>query len=162
MNMMINLDETINEQIEILTRQLKNLLGREIVTYDIIKKNNTQGIYVIFDKVNISYIGITTRQGKKRMQELTSDYRSHTFNRKLLTERFKELKLVTQPLKKDSKTDLINNNIMSKEFFVQQQTAINDYIKNELQFIFLPIADTNLLKRLEHFAIAVINPPYND
>lgn len=41
---MINLNETINEQIEILTRQLKNLLGREIVTYDIIKKNNTQGI----------------------------------------------------------------------------------------------------------------------
>lgn len=132
------------------------------MSYSQICEVDHQGLYIIFDDREILYIGKTNRTGKVRMQELASDFRSHTFNRKLLSKRFKELGFVFEVLRKETKNEWIDRGIITKEDFKIRQKEINQYIRQKLKFIFYQEQDERKLISLEHFAIAIFNPVFND
>jgi hypothetical protein len=56
---------------------------------------------------------------------------------------------------------MVSNSVCSVEEFIEAQKFINDYIKGELRFKFYSLENEELLL-LEHFAIAVMNPRFND
>lgn len=92
---------------------------------------------------------------------MIADFRSHTINRKLFKE-YLEPKLGYELKFNNSiKKTLVENGAISLEEFKLGQLHINNFIKQELTFKFHEI-DLEFLTSLEHFAIAIINPKYND
>ena len=76
---------------------------------------------------------------------------------------FFELKL-ERPLStfnKNTKNNLILQSVLTLEQFIEGQKNINNFIRNELGFKFYEIEDQELIS-LEHFAIAIFDPIYND
>ena len=145
-----------------LSAVLVKAVNAPILTYPEICKVDRQGLYIIFDDHEILYAGKTNRTGKIRMQELASDFRSHTFNKKLLTARFKDLGFVFEVLKNETKKLWIEQGTISKEDFKAHQREVNIYIKKSLKFKFYKEQNKEKLISLEHFAIAILNPMYND
>jgi hypothetical protein len=141
---------------------LENALASPSLTYNQICEVNHQGLYLIFDNEQMLYIGKTNRTGKVRMQELAADFRSHTFNKKLLSNRFREFGYVLYVLNKETKKDWINRGIISNEEFKAHQKEVNQYIRQKLKFKFYNVQDERKLINLEHFAIAILNPVHND
>jgi hypothetical protein len=82
----------ISKNIENLTYRLRCILESPTKTFDEINSLNKCGIYLIFDESELLYLGMTKRKGKNRLREMTTDYRSHTFNNKLLAELFRNEK----------------------------------------------------------------------
>ncbi|HEY1018667.1 MAG TPA: hypothetical protein VGE25_06710 [Sediminibacterium sp.] len=152
----------INDKQHKLGESLATAASSPALDYHSICKMSEQGLYIIFDKSQILYIGKTTRTGKIRMQELAADFRSHTFNRKLLGERFRELGFVFTVLHNKTKKEWIDKDIITESAFREQQQVINTFIRESLHFKFLSVTDSNWLTLLEHFAIAVLNPKHND
>ncbi len=77
-----------------LSTILEKATASPTLTYSQICEVDRQGLYIIFDDNEILHIGKTNRTGKVRMQELAADFRSHTFKKKLLSKRFKDLGFV--------------------------------------------------------------------
>jgi hypothetical protein len=119
-------------------------------------------LYIIFDEKEVLYAGKTSRTGKLRMRELAADFRSHTFNRKLLSIRMKEHGFDFVRIKNETKALWIKKGLLTEEDFIAHQSAINQHIKTKLKFKFYPVLNTEELTRLEHFAIAIYDPPFND
>src|SRR6185312_8207025 len=86
---------------------LEKAIASPTLTYTQIREVDHQGLYIIFDDKEILYIGKTNRIGKVRMKELAADFRRHTFNKKLLSKRFKDLGFVFEVLKKETKKEWI-------------------------------------------------------
>ena len=141
---------------------LEEAVASPTLTFSQVCEIDHQGLYIIFDDKQILYIGKTNRAGKVRMQELAADFRSHTFNRKLLSMRFRDLGFVFEVLKKETKKEWIDNGIITKDDFKAHQKEINQYIRSELKFKFYQAQDERKLISLEHFAIAVLTPVHND
>jgi hypothetical protein len=141
---------------------LEKAIASPTLTYTQIREVDHQGLYIIFDDKEILYIGKTNRTGKVRMQELAADFRSHTFNKKLLSKRFKDLGFVFEVLKKETKKEWIDNGTITKEDFKAHQKEINQYIRTKVKFKFHKEQDERKLISLEHFAIAIFNPSHND
>ena len=154
--------EYIKTKIETLEPLLLNAINSATLLYKEVAKVDEQGLYIIFNDEAVLYIGKTNRIGKIRMQELAADFRSHTFNRKLLSQRFKDLGFVFETLKSKTKKDWIENGSITIEDFKAHQKEINQFIRQKLKFKFFPVPDESELITLEHFAIAVLNPLYND
>lgn len=148
--------------VEDLLSKLNDATSSPLLDYGQVKKINICGLYIIYEGDQIIYVGKTDRNGKIRLRELATDYRSHTLNRKLFHLVLNaHLKLELPPLNKESKKQLISNGIISENDFINLQSQINFKIKNHLRFKFYHIEGKDLL-RLEHFAIAVLNPKMND
>lgn len=145
-----------------LTAILEKAVASATLTYTQISQVDHHGLYIIFDDKEILYIGKTNRTGKVRMQELAADFRSHTFNKKLLSKRFKDLGFVFEVLKKETKKEWIDKGTITKEDFKAHQKEINQYIRTKVKFKFYKEQGQRKLISLEHFAIAVFNPSHND
>ncbi len=158
--------EKVNQLIQRNTQKLSIILKKTIasptLTYNQICEIDYQGLYIIFDDTEILYIGKTNRTGKVRMQELAADFRSHTFNKKLLSMKFKELGFVFEVLKNETKKEWIEKGLLSKETFKGHQKEVNQYIKEKLKFKFYKEEGGRKLVSLEHFAISLLNPIHND
>lgn len=157
-----NVKKLVRLRAKSLTAVLEKAVASATLNYLQICKVDHQGLYIIFDDNEILYIGKTNRAGKIRMQELAADFRSHTFNKKLLSQRFKNLGFVFEVLKNETKKEWIDNSTISKEDFKAHQKEVNQYIRQKLKFKFYKEQDERKLISLEHFAIAVFNPSHND
>ncbi len=145
-----------------LTRQLQQALDSRALTYAEIARRKEQGLYLIAGQKSIIYVGKTTRSGQLRMRELAADFRSHTLNRKLLSEHLRTVGLEVTGLTTGIKQQWIAAAVLTEEEFREHQATINTLIRTQLSFRFLPVTDSAALGRLEHFAIAVLDPFYND
>jgi hypothetical protein len=154
--------QLIHSRTQKLSANLEKAIASPTLTYTQICEVDHQGLYIIFDDEEILYIGKTNRTGKVRMQELAADFRSHTFNKKLLSKRFKDLGFVFEVLKKETKKEWIDKGTITKEDFKAHQKEVNQYIRQKLKFKFYKEQDERKLISLEHFAIAVFNPAHND
>ena len=154
--------EIIQANTQTLSDILDKAIASPILSYTQICEAKYQGLYIIFDDKEILYIGKTNRTGKVRMQELAADFRSHTFNKKLLSKRLKDLGFVFEVLRKETKKEWIDKGTISKEDFKAHQKEVNQYIRQKLKFKFYKEQDERKLISLEHYAIAVLNPSHND
>lgn len=95
------------------------------------------------------------------MRELVSDFRSHTFNQKLMTQRLREMNMAIHVLSNDIKKKFIEQKIMAKEDFIGRQQHVNKTIRSTFRFKFHEYKYTDILV-FEHYAIAILGPLYND
>jgi hypothetical protein len=150
-------------RIQNLTKSLTEALSLEFHTYEHTRNYETCGIYLIYDeKDELIYIGKTGRAGKIRLRELTSDYRSHTLNRKLLRNLLAHsLENNDLLLTNRTKQQMIDDGNISEDDFKSRQNDINQMIKTKYKFKFYQV-DESKLTETELFFIAVINPKFND
>jgi len=158
---LLKMQQRIEANTQILSLNLQNAILSPLLSYDQICLANTAGLYLIFDESDILYVGKTNRTGKIRIKELTSDFRSHTFNKKMLSKRFKDLGFVFKVLKNETKQKWINEGLLSDTEFKAHQKEVNQNMAN-FKFKFFQEVDERALICLEHFAIAILNPIYND
>ncbi|GAA0524763.1 hypothetical protein [Chitinophaga japonensis] len=156
----------INERINWLNNHLLQALNSPTLLYNDVLTVKSDGLYIIFKEPDSStreylYVGQTSRKGKIRMRELASDFRSHTFNKKLLEQRFREIGMQIGVLSNKVKAEWIKSGIISEEDFRTHQRYVNSLIKTSLKFKFYEYKYTDILS-LEHFATAVLHPFYND
>ncbi|QJB41715.1 hypothetical protein HF324_29260 [Chitinophaga oryzae] len=157
--------EHIDKRIAWLQKHLIQAIENPPLTYKEICKINKVGLYFIYlenteGDMEFQYIGQTTRS-TKRMRELATDFRSHSFNRKLLAQRFREKEIVVHVLSNTSKKQLLESGILTLEAFKRDQKSVNDAIRNTYKFKFYEYLHTDILL-LEHFAISILGPLYND
>lgn len=151
------------DQLNILAKDLENVLNLKAINYEEAKKASTQCIYIVRNvEEEIIYVGKTGRTGKLRLREMSSDFRSHTLNRKLLKLKLEGiLKEGLKSLQNRTKNDLIISNRMTLGEFKKAQQEINIEIKNSCSFILYEI-EQKRLNEVEHFLISVFKPKYND
>jgi len=153
----MNLEKCISE----LTAKLQEGLKLPLENFNQLENIKSNGLYIVYRKNKVIYVGKTTRSGKIRLREMASDYRSHTLNRKLLKDHLqRKLDIQIEPLGNKSKAELIKNGKIKEIDFKKYQKEVNTTIKKNFRFRF--IEETNNLTQLEHFAIAILNPQYND
>lgn len=152
----------ISARSELFSKVLGQAIVSPLLSFKEITTVEQQGLYIIYEGEDIVYVGKTTRSGKVRIKELAADFRSHTFNKKLLSKRFKEIGFVFETLKNELKKDWIDSGKISLEDFKKHQKFVNEHIRTVLKFRFHPMEDEHELGRLEHFAIAIFDPPFNE
>lgn len=162
MNKKNKINNLIQTRSKNLSDTLEQAISSPLLTYSQICEIDHQGLYIIFDDTDILYIGKTSRTGKVRMRELASDFRSHTFNKKLLSKRFRDFGFVFKVLEKETKKEWINDGKITDEDFKGHQKEINQHIRQKLKFRFHKEQDERILSCLEYFAIAIFDPIYND
>jgi hypothetical protein len=128
--------EYINSNAQKLSIILEKALMSPTLSYIQVCEKRSQGLYIIFNEKEILYVGKTNRTGKLRMRELAADFRSHTFNKKLLSKHFKDLGFVFKILKNVTKKEWSDNGTMTKADFKVHQNAINQYIRTKMKFKF--------------------------
>jgi hypothetical protein len=131
------------------------------VEYDRLNDLSGPGIYVVYDKQTPVYVGKTTRTGKTRLRELVSDWRSHTFNNKLMKEylsKYLHHKVTTLGPKMEDQ--LVRKGDITREKIVEIQDQVNKFIRRHYRFAFFHLNED--LSRYEHFVIAVLAPDHND
>jgi hypothetical protein len=156
------LKEKIQEKTTSLALLLQSAISSSTLSYQEICSVENQGLYIIFDDTSVLYVGKTTRSGKVRMRELASDFRSHTFNKKLLTKRLKDLGFVFNILKNETKKHWIESGKITDDVFKEHQKDTNMYIKSSIKFKFFEVVNALDLISLEHYAIAALSPLHND
>ena len=156
------LSKSLIGRINHFQQSLSSSLSGSPLSYKDVCKIDYQGLYIISDGDTVLYVGKTNRTGKVRMQELAADFRSHTFNKKLLSKKLKDLGFVFDVLRNETKKSLIQAGYISLDDFQNHQSQVNEYIKSKLIFRFCREEDQRKLISLEHFAIAILNPVYND
>jgi hypothetical protein len=80
----------IGKRTDLLYSHLLSALQGQDYKFAELNKLATKGLYVIYEAEEVIYIGTTNRTGNVRLREMTSDYRSHTLNRKLLQQYFEK------------------------------------------------------------------------
>lgn len=150
-------------QLNILVEDLEKVLDSKAINYEEAKKVNAQCIYIVRNsEEEIVYVGKTGRTGKLRLREMSSDFRSHTLNRKLLKLKLEGiLEEELKSLQNRTKNDLIISNRMTLDEFKNAQQDINIEIKNSYSFILYEV-EQKRLNEVEHFLISVFKPKYND
>jgi hypothetical protein len=152
----------VEDRIGFLREELHRALAAPIIMFHSVCDINSQGLYLIYQNEKIIYIGKTSRFGKTRLRELASDFRSHTLNKKLLSEHLRSSGIEIGVMTKESKLQLINDGIVTLDEFKEHQTQVNNKIKSEFKFRFFSVGNEKELTDLEHFAISVFSPRYND
>lgn len=153
-------NKSVVERINWLQNQLNIVLNSPFLSYQELMSINNMGLYIVLSEDEILYVGKTTRAGKMRLRELATDYRSHTFNNKMLLNHFFSKGYNIPRLNRNAKNDLIKRTILDLDQFKAAQKSVNEYIKS-LTFKFLATRDIEL-NNIEHFAISVLKPTYND
>jgi len=145
-----------------LSECLKQALESELFGFDKIKNQNKSGVYFIYHKDKIIYVGKTERAGSKRLGDMVHHYRSHTLYRKLLFERIKNYhRLNIDNLSDKTVNQIIEPNEKYKRIFKEEKDKIKEHIKEDLKFKFIPLKGKQI-NYFEHFCIGVISPKYND
>jgi len=154
---------TQNENLKRLTEELVKVNNTIFQQFEEVKNFSKSCIYLVLnEKDKVVYVGKTGRTGKLRLREMSTDYRSHTLNRKLLKPRVEKfLKSKIASLSNKSKQQLIESNQINEVEFKDLQKEINTRIKERFKFKLYPTAK-NKLSQLEHFLISVYNPIFND
>jgi hypothetical protein len=147
---------------EWLKNQVEKMVSQPFMTFDEITDVKDMGIYLIYDDQELLYVGMTTRKGSLRLSEIAKGFRSHTFNRKLLAQHFRGLGHVIHVINPKTFRKLwIETQIIPEEEFKAANREINKFIKTNLRFRFYESRFNNL-EFMEHFAIATLQPLYND
>jgi GIY-YIG catalytic domain len=157
------LESNYEVRIKTLTDNFNEALNSKLLNFEESKELKSCGIYIVYnEEEEIIYIGKTGRDGKTRLRELASDYRSHTFNKKLLKEKLDSF-LETNGLRLTNKTkeQLIVGETISRQGFSDLQKEVNEVIKKRYKFRFYEV-EASKLTETEHFFIAVVNPRFND
>lgn len=96
-----------------LSNHLEKAIQLEYLEYNRAKEITQKCIYIVYDEgLKIIYIGKTGRTGKLRLREMSSDYRSHSLNKKLLKlELEKYLKTNLNSLTDKTKNRLLLKNL---------------------------------------------------
>ena len=138
------------------------ITGKTPVSYAQLTDTSEPGIYFVFERSTPVYVGKTGRTGKDRLRELVSDRRSHTLNGKLVAQYLS--KKLSKPIRRvGPKTEqkLIGEGCITGEDIARIQREVNKDIRSRFRFLFCPVAVDQMTSR-EHFAIAVLDPSYND
>jgi len=144
-----------------LLDKLRIVLDSRLLTYSDLRGVTDRGIYLVYGDNIVVYVGKTTRSGRIRLREMASDYRSHTLNRKLmLAELNTRFRLGRTTLKNSAKKELVASGLMTEDQFKSTQRIVNNTVREVFRFKF--IGEEEELDSLEHFAIAVLRPLYND
>ncbi|MFA6084192.1 hypothetical protein [Mucilaginibacter sp.] len=142
-------------------KQIQIALNQPFLKFDQITKIKEMGLYLIYDKDELLYIGMTTRKGHLRLSELSKSFRTHTFNRKLVEQHIRGLGHQIGVLSpKTFKRNLIESELMTMEDFKAIQIIVNEKIAKELRFKFYETRLGNL-EAIEHYSIALLYPLYN-
>jgi len=145
-----------------LRGQLQKALDQPFIKFSDLVNIKDQGIYMIYDDDELLYVGMTLRRGGVRIKEIAMGYRKHTFNRKRLAEYFRNLGTAIHVLSvKNFKRDWIDNGILTLEQIKDAQKSVNLVIRQTLRYKFYETRYTNI-NFLEHYAIATLQPLYND
>jgi hypothetical protein len=145
-----------------LRNQIQQALNQPFLTFSELSTIQDMGLYFIYDDQELLYIGMTTRNGTYRLKEMTNGFRSHTFNRKLVAEHMRGLGHNMHVLNsKKLHAEWIETGLITKEDFKGVQKQVNDKIRLQFRFKFYQTRYINL-QFIEHFAIAVLQPLYND
>ena|GEM_PF-2012209 len=158
----ISTRQQAQDRCEKLMGQLSRAMESPALTYGEITRIKDQGLYLISDRNKIIYVGKTGRSGQERMRELAADFRSHTLNRKLLRDHLRKRGLELSGSAATIKQKLIEAALVTEAEFRDHQATINAHIRDKFIFRFAAIADVAELGRLEYFAIALLDPIYND
>lgn len=156
-------DKRWRQRIDSLSQWLfSSLLPAAPLPYTKLSDVLQPGVYVVYQKKVAVYVGKTTRTGKRRLLEMVSDRRSHTLNNKLFKAILSKLlgRRITS-LGKKTEQELIGNGEVTAKKMDSIQHQVNHHIRKSFRFVFLGVRP-NLLTQYEHFAIAVLNPKYND
>ena len=130
------------------------------------------GVYSIWKNAEVIYVGKTIRQDLKiRITEILADFRTHSLNKKLLLEMLlakygDKLKEKDVELRKRFDTEELKA-FIAKEIFTEQEFSglkadLREEIKSKLMIKCLPLEEPQEVTSLEHFAIAILKPKYND
>lgn len=145
-----------------LKKKLQEALDQPFIPFNEAISTYRMGIYFIYDANELLYIGVTERPGHNRLKEIIRGFRKHTFNRKLVAEHFRQKGHVMHVFSiKNYKRDWIETGIITIEELRDVQKGVNKHIKNTLRFKFFEFDYTSLFF-LEHYAIATLQPLYND
>lgn len=149
------------EKIKLLSERLDKLLRSNSMNFDEIKKIDEKGVYAIYNRKGLIYIGKSKKRGvKNRMSELIGDFRSHTLNRKTLFPLLRsDLRWDVDNMKKKEVYSRIDS--MGKEEREKLQIKVNNLIKEGFKIKFIPLQDKEI-ESFEHFAIGVMSPKFND
>lgn len=145
-----------------LKKKLQEALDQPFISFGEVIRQYGIGIYLIYDDQELLYIGMTARPGHNRIKEIISGFRKHTFNRKLMAQHFRGRGYTMHVLSaKNHKRDWIENGPSSAQEFKEVQQEVNAMIKQKLRFKFYEYNFFNI-EHLEHYAIATMQPLYND
>jgi hypothetical protein len=109
----------------------------------------TRGVYIIYDKNSILYVG---RTSNFRRRLLTDHLGKETDNK----DRSRFRRALKKRLWENSRF-----RIAMKEDFGLTEDELSDYIRKSCTFSFLAIADSEKEIRFEHFATAILGPILN-
>ncbi|MES2829226.1 MAG: hypothetical protein V4687_13775 [Bacteroidota bacterium] len=145
-----------------LRKRLEEALNQPFISFSEVISKYEMGIYLIYDKKELLYIGMTTRPGHNRIKEIIAGFKKHTFNRKLMAQQFRHRGYTMHVLStKNHKRDWIENGLISTDEFKEVQQEVNQKIKQTFRFKFYEFKYFNI-EFLEHYAIATLQPLYND
>lgn len=154
----------ISQGIKQFKAYLLKIINCPILTYDelINTTGNLRGIYLIFDGNELIYIGMTANI-ITRLKDMT-DYNRHSINKIYLSSELSQLIFkatnFVQPISSKVKNKLLDEKVLTKKEFNENRKIVNRKIK-KLKFKFYETIYSELAD-LEHFAIAILAPIYND
>jgi len=155
-------DPRYQKRLNWLKGQLTNALEQPLLNFNELMNIKDMGLYLIYDDAELLYIGMTSRVGNLRIDEIARGYRSHTFNRKLLAQHFRGLGHKIDSINPKTFIKLwVETNKISRLDIRSAQREVNSHIRSKLRFRFYESRYINL-GFIEHFAIATLQPLYND
>jgi len=128
---------------KVLLENLSLALAEPLKRFSEKSGQRASGIYFIYNKNNkIVYLGITGRKGRDRLSELTTDFRSHTLNRKLCLAHFnRKYNLLLKTFPNDIKEVLISERRLTRGQFEAGQKSVNKNIFQNYKYSFFEIED---------------------
>lgn len=152
----------MEKEIEYYASHLKSALKRPLLKFTEISDLDKQGLYFVYREGIVIYVGKTNRSGKKRLSEMAHDYRSHTLNKKFLREVLsEETGHDFKKFNRKTEKSFLDGEIITADSLARAKENVRQIIRGKLQFRFYEFEDASL-NLLEHFAIAVLKPAYND
>lgn len=152
----------VSKNLSFLQKHLDKALAMPLMNFGEKSTYRKRGIYFIYHGTRVIYIGKTTRTGSQRLSEIAHHYKSHTLHKKLLCE---ELQRITgndfTKFRRETEKKFLEEMILTPEQLATASTTIRNHVRTELKFRFYEF-ENDRLTSLEHFAIAVFNPKYND
>lgn len=153
------IDQTIGRYKE----YLHDILNSPLLTFDELTQLDTEvrGIYLVFEGNELIYVGMT-KNIKNRLLDMTSPNNRHSLNQILLDLEMSDVIFKATGytyLSEDIKNRLITEEVLTIEEFKNYKNVVKEKIK-KFKFKFYPTKLFNM-RDLEHFAIAILNPVYN-
>lgn len=162
-----------DDRIKYLKTQLGSLLHSNFRNFDGLDDLAGKiGVYSIWKDGKVIYIGKTLKQDLKiRVSSMLHDFRTHTLNKKLIIElilaryghKLKQKALTLEHgFGTKSKEEFIAKGIFTKEQFSELKKELKKDMRSTLKIKCLPLDKGSDITALEHFAIAIEQPKYND